>query len=153
MCLLCLITDVVAPTSAQEKHHIGNDVRGKVEETKPSKSMRSTTPMLLRFAYKRDCSYVFTKIRRISIFPNLLEQINGLGSFLHVKSQIKFSLSIHTTQQVVAKRLESLPGVSQLWHLKWALHTDATSAPLANSPPFLTLETFNTMTRRNICKL
>lgn len=101
----------------------------------------------------KEISYVFTKIRQISIFPNLSEQINGLGSFLHVKSQIKFSLSIHTTQQVVAKRLESLPGVSQLWHLKWALHTDATSAPLANSPPFLTLETFNTMTRRNICKL
>lgn len=61
---------------------------------------------------------VFTKTRQISISPNLLQQINGLGCFLHIKSQINFSLSIHTTQQVVAKRVESLPGVSQLWHLK-----------------------------------
>lgn len=96
---------------------------------------------------------MFHQIPQISILPNLQQQINGLGSILLAKSQINFSLSIHTTQQVVAKRLESEPGVGQLWRLERALHTDATSAPLANSSPSLTLETFNTVTRRNICKL
>lgn len=114
-----------AKRGTKKPHQVSKEAHGKMEGTKLIK-------MILHLGFNK-CHKSFP--------PNLQWQINGRGSVLQAKSQINFSLSILHTQQVVAKRLESEPGVSQLWHLKWALHTDATDAPLANSPPSLTSET------------
>lgn len=79
--------------------------------------MECMIPILLRFLSGRDYGSVLTNTTNLH-FPNLLQQIKGLGSLFHTKSQINFSLAIQTTQQVVSKGLESEQRDSQLWHLK-----------------------------------
>ena len=58
-------------------------------------------PILLRFLCGRDYGSVLTNTTNLH-FPNLLQQIMGLGSLFRTKSQIIFSLAIQTTQQVVS---------------------------------------------------
>mgnify|MGYP007124610493 CR=1 FL=1 len=58
-------------------------------------------PILLRFLRGGDYGSVLTNTANLH-FPNLLQQIMGLGSLFRTKSQIIFSLAIQTTQQVVS---------------------------------------------------